>query len=74
MLTPSINHLFDHGFFTFENAGYLAISPRANPDALNRMGVITTQRVNVDSFSEGQKDYLEFHQEHVFLEAKISQT
>jgi len=27
---------------------------------------------NVGSFSDGQKEYLEFHREHVFLEARVS--
>ena len=72
MLTPSIDHLFDRGFITFENSGDLAVSPRANSHALNRMGVLTAERVNVGSFSDGQKEYLEFHREHVFLEARVS--
>lgn len=72
MLTPSVDHLFDRGFITFENKGQLAISPRANTDSLNRMGIDTSGPINVGAFSEGQKEYLEFHREHVFLEARVS--
>lgn len=72
MLTPSIDHLFDRGFITFENSGHLAISPTANLVSLNRMGIATNSLVNVGSFSDGQKDYLDFHREHVFLQARVS--
>jgi len=72
MLTPTIDHLFDRGFIAFENSGRLVIAPSANEEALNRMGVVTDHTVNVGTFSEGQKDYLEFHRENVFLEALVS--
>ncbi len=39
--------------------------------SLERMGVPLGERVNVGAFSEGQRRYLEFHQERVFLEAKV---
>jgi hypothetical protein len=35
------------------------------------MGVPVGERVNVGAFSEGQRRYLEFHRERVFLEAKV---
>lgn len=72
MLTPTIDHLFDRGFIAFESSGHLVVSPSANKDALNRMGVVTNKSVNVGTFSDGQKNYLEFHREKVFLEASVS--
>ena len=36
-----------------------------------RMGVPLGERVNVSAFSEGQRRYLEFHQERLFLEARV---
>ena len=70
LLTPSIDHLFDRGFIGFENNGQLIISPAAHRPSLERMGVETTQIVNVGAFSQGQKKFLEFHRESVLLRAR----
>jgi len=35
------------------------------------MGIAVDTTVNVGTFSEGQKRYLEFHRENVFLEARV---
>ncbi len=72
LLTPSIDHLFDRGFISFENDGHLLISPVAHADSLRRMGVPTTERINVGNFSEGQRRHLEYHRDAVFLEAHRS--
>jgi hypothetical protein len=72
LLTPSIDHLFDRGFISFENSGELLISPVAHLPSLERMGVKTEKRVNVGSFSEGQKQFLDFHRESVFLQASVT--
>ncbi len=66
LLTPSIDHLFDQGFISFENNGRVLVSPVADPMSLNRMGVRTEEDINVGDFSSGQKRYLEFHRESVF--------
>jgi hypothetical protein len=71
LLTPSIDHLFDRGFISFENDGKLLVSPVAHTGSLNRMGVPTQEVVNVGAFSEGQEKFLEFHREFVFLKAAI---
>jgi hypothetical protein len=69
LLTPSIDHLFDRGFIGFENSGELIISPVAHRPSLQKMGIETQQRVNVGSFTEGQKHFLEFHRNSVLLRA-----
>lgn len=69
LLTPSIDHLFDRGFIGFENSGELIISPVAHRPSLERMGIGTERLVNVGSFSEGQKHFLEFHRNAVLLRA-----
>jgi len=69
LLTPSIDHLFDRGFISFENGGELLVSPVAHEVSLRKMGVPVGQRVNVGGFSQGQRRYLEFHRESVFLQA-----
>jgi hypothetical protein len=71
LLTPSIDHLFDRGFISFEVSGGLLISPVAHRPSLERMGVPVGEKANVGRFSEGQRKYLEFHQERVFLAANV---
>jgi len=71
LLTPSIDHLFDRGFISFENDGRLLVSSVAHKDSLRRMGVPVDEVGDVGSFSDGQKHYLEYHRENLFLEAKL---
>ena len=67
LLTPSIDHLFDRGFISFEDSGELIISPIAHEPSLNRMGVITDHLVNVGGFTDGQRHFLNYHRESVLL-------
>jgi hypothetical protein len=69
LLTPSIDHLFDRGFIGFENSGELIISPVAHRPSLQRMGIATDHVINVGTFTEGQKHFLEFHRSSVLLRA-----
>jgi putative restriction endonuclease len=70
LLTPTIDHLFDRGFISFENSGALIVSPVAHTPSLNRMGVETNRIVNVGTFTEGQKQFLDYHRESVLLQAR----
>ncbi len=70
LLTPSIDHLFDRGFISFEDSGRLLISPVAYEPALRRMGVPIGEDLNVGGFTGEQKRNLDFHRNFVFLEAK----
>jgi hypothetical protein len=67
LLTPSIDHLFDRGFIGFEDSGDLIISPVAHRPSLQRMGVETERVVNVGGFTEGQREFLDFHRNAVLL-------
>jgi len=69
LLTPSIDHLFDRGFIGFEDNGRLIISPVAHRPSLQRMGIDTTNAVNVGGFSSGQRTFLDFHRNAVLLQA-----
>jgi putative restriction endonuclease len=69
LLTPSIDHLFDRGFIGFEDSGRLIISPVAHHPSLQRMGINTTQMVNVGGFTTGQRHFLDFHRNAVLLQA-----
>jgi putative restriction endonuclease len=73
LLTPSIDHLFDRGFISFEGTGEILVSPRADEVSLQRMGIRVGERVNVGSFSRQQKHFLEFHRDKVFLQARKAQ-
>ena len=70
LLTPTVDHLFDKGFISFENTGQLIVSPVADPVSLKRMGVDPDVQVNVGVFSRGQRGYLEFHRENVLRMAR----
>lgn len=67
LLTPSIDHLFDRGFISFEGSGALIISPVAHRPSLERMGIRTNQVVKVGAFTEGQKRFLDYHRDAVLL-------
>jgi hypothetical protein len=69
LLTPSIDHLFDRGFITFEDSGRLVISPVADLTSLCRMGIPTSSSLNVGTFTQGQRTFLEYHRNSVFLQA-----
>lgn len=71
LLTPSIDHLFDRGFISFEGGGRLLVSEVAHKESLRRMGVPVDEVKNVGGFTEGQKRYLEYHREYLFLAANI---
>lgn len=73
LLTPSIDHLFDRGFISFENDGRLLVSRVAHKESLRKMGVPVDQLRNVGGFSEGQKHYLQYHRESVFLAANLKE-
>ena len=70
LLTPTIDHLFDRGFINFEDSGVLIVSPVAHAPSLKRRGVETKRIVNVGAFTEGQKQFLEYHRESVLLQAR----
>jgi len=69
LLTPSIDHLFDRGFISFENKGTLIVSPVAHRPSLQRMGIDTTRVINVGGFTSGQKRFLDFHRNSVLLQS-----
>jgi putative restriction endonuclease len=72
LLTPSIDHLFDRGFISFEDSGELLVSDVAHKESVQRMGVDTKHVVRVGKFSEGQKTFLAHHRRAVFLQASAA--
>lgn len=71
LLTPTIDHLFDRGFISFEDTGEVIVSPVAHTESLRKMGLQPGERINVGSFTYGQKQFLDFHRENVLKVAKI---
>jgi len=65
LLTPTIDHLFDKGFISFEDKGDLIVSPVADRSSLLKMGIRPEGKVSVGVFSEGQCGFLEYHRENV---------
>lgn len=70
LLTPTIDHLFDRGFISFEDNGDLLVSPVAHRPSLERMGVDTSRKINVGNFTSGQRGFLDFHRGGVFLSTR----
>ena len=66
LLTPSIDHLFDRGFISFEDNGDLITSPIADERSLERMGVRDT---NVGRFNIDQKYFLDYHRKEILLKS-----
>jgi putative restriction endonuclease len=69
LLTPTIDHLFDRGFISFEDGGDLLISPVAHAESLSRMGILVGKLVNVGDFSQRQRHYLQYHRDSVLLKS-----
>jgi putative restriction endonuclease len=70
LLTPDVDLLFDRGFMSFEDNGDVLLSPIVHGVSLERMGLTSALLRNVGSFSEGQREYLEFHRNSVFLKSR----
>ncbi len=67
LLTPTVDHLFDRGFISFESAGGILVSPIVESSSLSRMGINLSLKNNVGTFNEEQQYFLEYHRKEVFL-------
>ena len=72
LLSPDADFLFDRGFISFEDSGKVLVSPVADMTSIEKLGITRSMLQNVGAFSTGQRKYLEFHRESIFLEAKVS--
>jgi len=72
LLTPTIDHLFDRGFISFEDSGDLLIAPAAHQLSLQKMGIVTDRKFNVGGFSDEQRQFLDYHRNDVFLKARVN--
>lgn len=71
LLSPDVDLLFDRGLISFENGGKVLVSPIADREAITGLGITQDMLSNVGAFSEGQRRYLDFHRENIFLEARV---
>jgi len=67
LLTPSVDHLFDRGFISFEDNGRLIMLPIAHRPSLEHMGIKTNEPINVGGFTGGQRRFLDFHRSAILL-------
>jgi putative restriction endonuclease len=65
LLAPHIDHLFDKGYISFDPQGLLLISPAADPEAMEQLGVQGLS-LSVGKFSDGQLRYLDFHRKEIY--------
>lgn len=72
LLTPTVDHLFDRGFISFEDNGLVIVSPVADRGSLQKMGIDVDSPPSVGSFSAGQRHYLDYHRENVLRLSHIS--
>ncbi len=70
LLSPNIDHLFNMGLISFTAGGDLLVSPQADKVSLRRLGVRTDKVVNVGSFTTMQQQYLAYHRQQVFKQAR----
>lgn len=68
MLTPTIDHLFDKGFISFENDGSILLADVVNRDSMTKLGIIGDRApTNAGRFRDGQKHYLDWHRDSILL-------
>ena len=71
LLTPDADHLFDRGFVSFDDNGDVLVSPVAHVPSMVRMELDPKLLGNVGGFSDGQRQYLAFHRDSVFLQTSF---
>ncbi len=65
LLSPHIDHLFDKGFISFEESGNLVLSNKLETETLEKWQI--NKDINVGSFKQEQKQFLEYHRDVVLI-------
>ena len=65
MLTPTVDHLFDGGYITFEDRGGIVLSPRISDQIWRQMHLPSSPHVT-RSLDKQQAVYMDYHREFVF--------
>ncbi|WP_252507239.1 HNH endonuclease signature motif containing protein [Zymomonas mobilis] len=66
LLSPNADHLFDKGYISFSDDGYILISSQMDKRNLDLLGCTSNQKILGKAFTPRQKEYLAFHRENVF--------
>ena len=64
LLSPHVDHLFDQGFISFEDKGNILVAKNLNQHVLDQWGIAIPS--NVGTFSDPQRNYLDFHRNNIF--------
>lgn len=73
LMTPDADPLFDLGFISCHNDGSLLVSPVVDVPSMQRMCIDPDLINNVGVFRSGQRAYLDYYRDFVFLQAKLGQ-
>jgi putative restriction endonuclease len=65
LLSPHVDHLFDRGFISFRDSGEILVSKELSLDILAKWSLSPDR--NVGEFVGGQREYLDYHRNSVFL-------
>ncbi len=64
LLNPTLDHLFDSGFITFKEDGYIHISERLSKEDLEILGIVSGSMLQ--KMPDGLMKYMRIHRDHVF--------
>lgn len=64
LLSPHVDHLFDRGYITFGDNGVMIVSSHLDVEILKVWGI--DPEINVGTFTESQRRYLQYHRENIF--------
>lgn len=67
LLAPHVDRLFDRGLISFSDAGDGLISPALKLGDVTKLGLESKLSQNVGHFTDGQKSYLKYHRNQIFL-------
>ena len=70
LLTPTVDHLFDKGFISFDDNGELLVSPVADALSLEKMGILNRE-FRPQAFNGDQRHFLKYHRTDVFLQPEL---
>lgn len=64
LLAPHLDALFDGGWVSFEDSGFLILSPQLPTDAISLLGISTDMRIT--RITDPHRKYLAYHRDHVY--------
>ena len=67
LLTPTVDHLFDKGFISFEDSGRIIRSVCIDDESWHKLGMPTDPDFRATGLSEGRRKYLDYHRNRILL-------